>query len=88
MPEIGSNSVRILLPQPPSVATPPDFRIEKIVPSFRPVGRSLRLTEHEVMPIRSKVLPISEAGLRTPMFDFLISRETLLETGLMSAETG
>jgi hypothetical protein len=60
------------------VATPHDFRIEKIVPSFRPVGRRVRLTEHEVVPICSKLLPISEASLRTPIFDFPFSTNSLV----------
>jgi len=31
----------ILVPQPPSVATPWNFRIEKFVPSFPPLGKSV-----------------------------------------------
>jgi hypothetical protein len=60
------------------VATPGNFRIEKFVPLFRSVGRRVRLTEHEVVPICSKVLPISEASLRTLIFDFPFSTSALV----------
>lgn len=73
--------VRAMPGQTPSVATPPDFRIEKFVPLFRSVGRRVRLIEHEVAPICSKVLPISEASLRTPLFDFPFSTGALVGDG-------
>jgi hypothetical protein len=76
--ETGSNTVRILIPQPPSVATPHDFRIEKFVPSFPPVGRSAKRLEQKMVPICSKVLPISGANLRTLIFDFPFSTSALV----------
>jgi hypothetical protein len=57
--ETVSNRVRILKALPLSVATPGNFRIEKFVPPFPPVGRSVRRPEQKVVPICSKLLPVS-----------------------------
>ena len=48
------------------------------MPPFRPLGWRVRLTEHEVVPICSKVLPISDASLRTLIFDFPFSTSALV----------
>jgi hypothetical protein len=62
--------VRIFIPQPPSVATPPNFPIEKFVPPFPSVGGSIMPAEHEMVPICSTLLPI--AGIVSSR-QFLIS---------------
>ena len=65
--------VRSLSGQPPSVATPPDFRIKKFVPPFPSVGGSIMLTELEMVPICGTLLPIAEASLWSVIFDFRFS---------------
>jgi hypothetical protein len=59
--------------QPLSVATPRNFRIEKIVPSFPPVGRSVRRLEQKKVLICSTLSLIPEASLQSAFSNFPIS---------------
>jgi hypothetical protein len=71
--ETDSNPVRILIPQPRSSATPTNFQIAKLMPSFPPVGGGVRRADQKKMPICSTLLPIFSASLQSAFSDFPIS---------------